>query len=186
MTEYRRLPEISQPSHHEESYEDPRQAQRASWLVGNSTGSVLELGCAEGYILDQIGRPGCCGVDFDQERIKEGKRKYPGITFYVMDIRYGLPFPDAAFDTVMVPEVLEHMDFSDAVNVLRDAFRVAREKVLITLPCAGGEDSDPALVHTPDHMWVPDDEHIARLLEGYGGEKEFRSGFAFISVTKRR
>ncbi len=183
--DYGTLPEILQSPHHEESYEDHRQERRAKWLVENSVGSVLELGCAEGYILDQVGRPGCCGVDFDQDRITEGKRKYPGITFYVMDIRYGLPFSDESFDTVLAAEILEHMDFSDAVNVLRDAFRVAREKVLITLPYAGGEDSDPALVHTRDHMWVPDDEHIAQLLEGYSKEREeFRDGFAFITIRR--
>jgi len=176
--EYHVLPEIAQPPHHEESYEDPRQQARVQWLVESSVGSVLELGCAEGYTLSKINRPGCCGVDYDQERIKEGKRKYPGITFYVMDIRYGVPFPDGSYDTVLCPELLEHMDFQDARNVLREALRVSRRKVLVTLPY------DRDLVETPDHRWVPEGSSIQQLLEGYQAAVKVDGGFAFIQMRK--
>lgn len=189
MMEYHQMPDIFQPPHHEDSYDDARQRRRVDWLVDNSEGTVLELGCSEGYILSQINRPGCCGVDYDQDRVREGKKKYPDVKFYVLDIRYGLPFPDGYFDTVLAPEVLEHVDFDEAVYVLGEAVRVCRHRVLITLPYAGGEDFDPKLVHTPDHKWIPNVQSVSKLLdEAARGEPEYDmtldSGFALIEVRK--
>jgi len=191
MREYRRLPQIKQPTHHEESYDDPRQQRRTKWLVDNSVGTVLELGCAEGYILSRIGRPGCVGVDYDRERIEFGMGKYPfgmgkypGIRFYVIDVRYGLPFGDGSFDTVILPELLEHMDFEDAKYVLGEAERVAKRKVLITLPFEGGPDCDRCLVYGADHRWVPKPETVEELLGGREYSQSVFAGFVHIEVKK--
>lgn len=186
MTGYGKLPDIGQPSHAEESYEDARQKIRVGWLVKHSVGTVLDIGCAEGYILAEIDHPNCCGVDFDQNRINAGKKKYPDIRFYVIDVRYGLPFTDESFDTVLLAEILEHMDFMDSMVLLAEAVRIARAKVLITLPYAGGEEYDPELVCTRDHLWIPDADHVGRLLSDYPSEVELKAGFAMISLPKRK
>ena len=188
LVDYHRLPDILQPPHHEDSYADVRQQNRVEWLVQNSTGSVLELGCAEGFILDRIGQPCSVGLDYDQDRVREAKRKYPHISFYVMDIRFGLPFPENYFDTVLAADVLEHMDFPDAVFVLREAIRVCRDRTLVTLPCANGDDYDEGLVHTPDHKWIPDLEKVSRLLhkaECSASTMVLEGGFVLIRVDKR-
>lgn len=184
MNEYGRLPEIKQPTHHEESYDDPRQKARVAWLVENSVGTVLELGCAEGYILYKIGRQGCVGVDYDRERIGFGREKYPDIKLYVMDIRYGLPFGDGAFDTVLAAEVLEHMDFEDAKYVLQEAERVAARKVLITLPFEGGQGYDRNLVYSIDHRWHPNQAMVNELLKGMSHIETLCDGFIYIEVEK--
>lgn len=184
MREYRRLPQIKQPTHHEESYDDPRQQRRVSWVVANSVGTVLELGCAEGYILSQIGRPGCVGVDYDQERVREGKGKYPDIKLYVLDIRYGLPFGDGSFDTVLAAEILEHMEFEDAKYVLAEAERVAKHQVLITLPFEGGPGCDKHLVYGVDHRWAPSRASVDELLAGRDHNESLFDGFIYIEVEK--
>jgi ubiquinone/menaquinone biosynthesis C-methylase UbiE len=56
------------------------------------------------------------------------------ISFAVGDA-YRLPFADRSFDTVTLLEVLEHLERpSDAVS---EAVRVARERVIITVPAKG-------------------------------------------------
>jgi ubiquinone/menaquinone biosynthesis C-methylase UbiE len=45
-----------------------------------------------------------------------------------------LPFEDAQFDVVVCCEVLEHLPFTDFLPSLKEIRRVARHKVIISLP----------------------------------------------------
>ena len=45
-----------------------------------------------------------------------------------------LPFKDNAYDAVVAFEVLEHLPFKDAIYALSELHRVARHKVLLSLP----------------------------------------------------
>ena len=182
----KRLPEIKQPTHHEESYDDPRQQRRVNWVVERAVGTVLELGCAEGYILHRVGRPGSVGVDYDRERVEFGREKYSDMKFYVIDVRYGLPFSDRSFDTLLLLEVLEHMELEEAKEVLREAERMARQKVLITLPFQGGPGSDASLVIGPDHKWVPNWETVNDLLQGRSCRGTLADGFVYLELERGR
>jgi ubiquinone/menaquinone biosynthesis C-methylase UbiE len=61
---------------------------------------------------------------------------------YVQGDALHLPFADGAFDTVLLPEVLEHLH--EPVAALAEAARVARRRVVASLPL--GPDSDPTHV----------------------------------------
>lgn len=180
--DYTVLPEVSQPSHGEESYDLDRQQKRVGWIVNRSVGSVLEIGCAEGYILSQMTRENLYGIDFDQARIRRARLRYPNITFYVVDVRYGLPCPEQWFDTVVLAEILEHMDFSDAEYVLQEAYRVCREKVLITVPYKGGEKWYEEDVYSESHLWIPDAESMGRLLADYNCTHTMTNGFMCVEI----
>lgn len=96
-------------------------------------GTVLDVGCGTGYLLDHLKRtkPGLdlTGVDFI---IEEGtRRRHPDIRFEQAAIEK-LPFPDGAFDTVICTHVLEHiLDFRQALTELR---RVARDRLILVVP----------------------------------------------------
>ncbi len=59
---------------------------------------------------------------------------YPNLIDRVADAR-ALPFPDNSFDTVVLGEVLEHLDKDGARQAVAEARRVARERVVATIPC---------------------------------------------------
>jgi len=137
------------PPHPDGLYEDPQQKKRLDWLKANVEGRILEVGCATGYVLKYVG--GHVGVDVNEQRLEEAKKR--GLEVHLMDAT-DLKFPNKSFDTVMLPEILEHLEPEQAVKALREALRVGRN-ILITLP-----------KEWPDieHRWNPTKESIDVLL----------------------
>ncbi len=80
---------------------------RMAWWVRrvHGQGKLLDLGCAEGFLLDTLGMGGI-GLDMNPARLRLAARK--GIRVCLGDANI-LPFPDACFDTVISMEMLEHV-----------------------------------------------------------------------------
>lgn len=84
--------------------------------------NILDVGCGGGHLLSEIQKrmpeAKLTGVD-----VYETKKK--GITFKVADINNGLPFQSAAFDCLILGEVIEHIPDPDAL--LREIRRVLKK-----------------------------------------------------------
>jgi ubiquinone/menaquinone biosynthesis C-methylase UbiE len=93
--------------------------------------TILDAGCATGDYLEKLSTLGyhCAGVDINSEYVDIAKQK--GLDAQVMDAKH-LEFPDKSFDTIILFEVLEHL--ADPEDVLKEAHRVARKNVLLTVP----------------------------------------------------
>ncbi|MBO4399503.1 MAG: methyltransferase domain-containing protein [Lachnospiraceae bacterium] len=87
---------------------------------------VLDLGCGYGRYTDRFNRIGgqAIGVDGSQAMLDIAKKKYPGVTFDVMDITKPLPFPDERFDIVFCNQVL--MDIENVADVLAECARILK------------------------------------------------------------
>jgi SAM-dependent methyltransferase len=99
---------------------------------------ILDFGCATGdYCLElsQLGYE-CVGADINAAYASAAGAK--GVNAVVSGKE--LPFGDDSFDTVILFEVLEHVQ--DPEQVLREAKRVSAGNILITVPDCG---SLPAL-----------------------------------------
>jgi ubiquinone/menaquinone biosynthesis C-methylase UbiE len=89
--------------------------------------TVLDVGCGEGYVLDELlarGVGNVQGVDIvDIRRNKHYPfRLYDGQT---------LPFPDRSFDVVVLSFVLHHVPDERKLALLEEALRVSRAKVVV-------------------------------------------------------
>jgi ubiquinone/menaquinone biosynthesis C-methylase UbiE len=183
--DYKNLSDIDQPPSHEDSYYELRQRLRVKWILDNCEGKVLELGAGEGYIISHINCSGCVGIDWDAKRVIEGKKKYTEIKFYVLDVTFGLPFSDESFDTTMVPDMLEHLYFSDAKFVLQESLRVSKKKVLITMPFASDDEYPKELIETNEHKWIPSPERLSWLFKNTAYNHKLENGFVYIEVKKK-
>jgi ubiquinone/menaquinone biosynthesis C-methylase UbiE len=89
--------------------------------------TVLDVGCGEGYVLDELRARGFANVEgADIVDIRRNKnhpfRLYDGAT---------LPFPDRSFDLVVLSFVLHHVPNDRKLVLLEEALRVSRAKVVV-------------------------------------------------------
>jgi SAM-dependent methyltransferase len=118
--------------------------------------SVLDFGCAIGaycLALSQLGFA-CKGVDVNPAYVERARAS--GVDAHVVEGGEPAPFPDASFDTVLLFEVLEHVPGYE--QVLREAGRLARKNVLITVPNCEGVDALEGSGLVFDHML--DQDHV--------------------------
>lgn len=135
---------------------------------------VLEAGCNEGFLSMALIEDGCniSSVDLDKEQIDKAKAIF-GIEAIHADINE-LPFENDSFDIAVGGETLEHIE--NPMNGLRELFRVAREKVIISLPIGSywlGEKS---------HKWGI---HASIIEHDSGALTEIKKQFIVIEFKKR-
>lgn len=127
-------------------------------------GRVIELGCGEGDLTRKIHDRGLevMGVDISREKIQKARELHPGITFLDCDI-CALDLPPQSFDTVVIAEVLEHVDEKVGAEMLRRAwsFLRPRGRLVVSVP---NEDCIPH----PHHVRVFDRRGLKRLLAPLG------------------
>jgi glycosyltransferase involved in cell wall biosynthesis len=142
----------------EDFYNKAHQRKRLQWLKENSKGRILEIGCSTGYTLNYVN--GDTGIDIDKERLERARKLRPHLAFQYADA-CNLPFRDKEFDTAMVPEVLEHVPYEKAKEIVKEATRVGKQ-VLITIP------RQEKYLRNPEHLWIPTDISILEsFLKGY-------------------
>lgn len=130
-------------------------------------GTVLDVGCANGDSTALMLRHNPAlrptGLELTDWGIREARANHPEIKF-VQGSATRLPFPDRAFDTVVLDHIIEH--FVDPTPLLYEARRVARSRVVVGIPIQHLND--------PDHKisWSVDDFH--RLLAGFFPRHEMR------------
>ena len=131
--------------------------------------SILDLGCGYGAYSGALMKEGvkCIGCDINLDYLKQAVQQ--GLPVVNVDTK--LPFSDRSFDSVMMFEVIEHV--VDMQSILKEAFRVARKNVLITVP--NSEDiermkaNDVTYAHmlSSDHLHFFDPDSFKSLLEPY-------------------
>lgn len=95
---------------------------------------VLDVGCGTGAYtarLAELGRS-ATGIELNPEYVARARER--GVDARVVDAGR-IPFDDDSFDTAILFEVIEHIPGYE--DVVREAFRVARRNVLITVPNVG-------------------------------------------------
>lgn len=158
----------------------PQQVNRMEWLKEHCVGTVLEVGCNFGIVLAWCG--GQAGVDLNPHNIALARILAPKRKFLVADVRR-LPFQDGEFDTVMLPDILEHLYWADVPEALKEASRVAQRKVLITVP--DGE-TDTAEATSFKHTYLATPEKVKAMAANFPGTVtiERKEGFIMMEVRK--
>lgn len=146
--------------------------------------SALDVGCAEGYFMHEIGEARGAemwGVDLSDHAVRQASSRY-GFRVAAAEAT-ALPFADGAFDLVYSTEVIEHVLEPEAM--LAEMRRVSRGHVLVTTPVSQTPDE-----HEPDYAVRSEghvnnfDEPTMRKLFGPDADlRTFRCNSTFAVVT---
>lgn len=135
--------------------------------------SVLEVGCAKGFILYEFHALGfhVTGVDASAYAIAHAKEEVRHRLILGTGSR--LPFADGSFDLVLAKEVIPHLEEEEALNLIAECMRVSNGRgAFLEIQCAEGEQSAELMkawdvTHKtikPKAWWA---QQLARL--GYSG-----------------
>lgn len=100
---------------------------RFGWIQALAKEPILDVGCADSAYFDET----VDFVGFDKQPRSPDMKQGKPIEFVEGDA-HSLPFDDNEFNTVLTAEILEHVD--NPVQVLSEAYRVAANQLLITVP----------------------------------------------------
>lgn len=122
---------------------EPVQRVRAHTITRRVVGTVLDVGGGDGVIANMIRKAGhwVKVLDISPTRVLRCWAEYqlPAESADATD----LPYPDLSWDTVVLGEIVEHLE--NPGRALAEAFRVARNRVVVSLPLNGWAD--------PTHEW---------------------------------
>jgi predicted SAM-dependent methyltransferase/glycosyltransferase involved in cell wall biosynthesis len=138
----------------------PPEMHRIDWIKSKVSlnDRILEVGCAE--------NPCWAGTPFNvvtlDKSVRPDEQCFPDV---VADAA-SLPYPDNSFDVVNLGELLEHVE--DPQKVLSEATRVAKKKVIVTVP--NEYRWPPALepFKNPGHLRYYTEESLTKELEQTG------------------
>ncbi len=107
---------------------------KAAVLALCKEASVLDIGCGNGEMMAdlRLRNAQIRAVGLDISPVAIGQAQAAGLDCRVVDITQPLPFEDRSFEAVLLMDVLEHL--FEPAEVLREAARVARKAVYISVP----------------------------------------------------
>lgn len=107
--------------------------ERERWIREQCSGTVLDIGSADGWVFKGSGLDLTC-LDINEYS--------PGEFPRIVADAHSLPMDAGSFDCCVLAEILEHVH--NPILVLREAVRVAKKKVIFTVPDEGH--------WTPNHL----------------------------------
>lgn len=122
----------------------------------SSPGPILDLGAGCGYLVEAANCWGleCTGLEGSEAAIDMAKDRLPTLDIRHHRLSSALPFSSSSFQTVVLNQVIEHLEPEVQRHVLAEALRVL---------CPGGM----LLITSPSchnkHEWLADPTHISLL-----------------------
>jgi SAM-dependent methyltransferase len=133
-------------------------------MANSAPGPILDLGAGTGLLVEAATRWGldCQGIDGSREAVEMGQQRFPGLRLSQQYLSERLQFSDESFQTVLLHQVVAHLEPEVARNVLAEASRIMRRGGLLLIFSPGRSNEDVrrdtlaggawAKIYTPSEM----------------------------------
>jgi 2-polyprenyl-3-methyl-5-hydroxy-6-metoxy-1,4-benzoquinol methylase len=107
-------------------------------LAETLSGPVLDLGCGPGGLTEALNQRGIktCGLELDVTEMRKSIPLNRRSFIQLYDGSLPLPYGDKAFESVILSEVLEHLE--NAKAMMDEISRVCKGRLLVTVPDMSG------------------------------------------------
>ena len=107
-------------------------------VLGESNGTILDVGCGQGGIMRLVGRNSSfsVGIDISSSYLNECKKIKSHDGLILGDVR-SLPFRRKSFNLVLCFELIEHLTKEEGIQLIKDMEETAQQKVVIGTPVNG-------------------------------------------------
>jgi SAM-dependent methyltransferase len=135
-------------------------------------GPILDLGAGCGYLLEAANRWGipCIGLEGSPDAIEMAKERFPTIDIRLHRLSNDIPFHSNCFQTVVLNQVIEHLESETMRHTLLEAYRILRPggMMLITSPSCFNRLEWSA---DPTHINLLSPSALRKILTEYQYEK---------------
>ncbi|NJL58327.1 MAG: class I SAM-dependent methyltransferase [Desulfobacteraceae bacterium] len=102
-------------------------------ITHSEPGPILDIGCGCGYLIECAMRWGltCKGLEGASEAITMARERCPEIDIRQHLLSEAFPFLDQTFQTVVMNQVIEHLEPEVVETTLRESYRVLRPRGML-------------------------------------------------------
>ncbi len=140
-------------------------------VLYSEPGPVLDVGAGTGFIVEGGSRWGldCKGIEGSIDAIRIARERYPAIDIVQGLLSEPFPFPDASFQTIVMNEVIEHLETKVATACLGEVYRGLSPggMLFVASPSRFNKNEKEA---DPTHINLYSPKELKRLLYSKGFE----------------
>ena len=155
--------------------------------LGRREGAVLDLGCGDGRLTLSLRGRHIVGADVSRAALDRARRRLSESDVELVETDPGavLPFPDGAFDLVLLTETIEHV--VDVPTLLTEARRVLSEggEIAVTTPAHGRRTGLSLVSGGFERLFDPLSPHVRFFSRASLAEVLDDAGFRVASVRRR-
>jgi len=160
------------------TYQEPCQIVRTRWLVENCRDvpvglngqkDIMELGCSNGHQL--LACNGHIGVDLNPDITRDNWKAHPDrhwITANITNLPVLLSLPRT--HTILLPDVIEHLEFGNALKVIAGCKELAKHRILITTPNGTDLSKNQRNWMVKKHQFVVTKPKLKQILDACSGD----------------
>jgi SAM-dependent methyltransferase len=156
-------------------------------ILNSQPGKLLDLGCGCGYLVEAASLWGIDSYGFDgsDEAVIMAIERNSDLKVKHLKLSERIPFEDGVFQTVVLNQVIEHLEPSLVTHVLSEAYRVLNPKgmIIITSPSAYNKyerESDPTHIN----LMKPSELHKLLIDTKFSKIKSFDSVLPILGNGK--
>lgn len=160
-----------------ERYYRERDWRSYCWILSlaiarSAPGPLLDVGAGVGHLVEAGRRWGldCLGVEGSKNAIRIGKERCPGLPIIFGSIGSPLPFPDESFQTVIINQVIEHLDEITGSYCLKESQRVLKPNGMMFIASPSRFNSDESS-QDPTHLKLYTPRELSTLIKSCGFER---------------